>query len=1153
MREIQKLAPSTQNVLQLAACIGNQFDLRMLAIVNEKSVTTTAKDLWDALQSSLIVPLNDTYKIPQAMEHSETLQIHYKFLHDRVQQAAYSLIPEAEKQQVHLQVGRLLRQSVSVEQLQDCLFDVVNPLNIGSALIKDPQERLDLARLNLQAGCKAKAAAAYDAALAYLTIGRDLLPEEGWDTEYNLTLQLYVETVEVEYLLARFEKAENLSDIVLDRAQNLLDRVKIYELKIQFLIPQNRMNEAIETALPVVELLGYPLEIEPTRLQLTRPLPQLQELANYPQMRDRQQLAALQILIIVTGPAYMARPDLLPFIVFRMVNLCLEFGHSSLAAYAYGMYGLMLCGPLQDILSGYQSGQISLNILEQYPSDALKCKINMLFNCFVGHWQEDHALTIDRLEKTVQMGMETGDMVYAAYCAMWSCGYMMLTGTKLQDAAQAQEIYIEFLTKTKQDHGLYPAKTWRQLTQNLQGKAPDPLTLQGDYLNREEIKSLEAQQNQMSLFFVYFAEVILAYVLKDWQTAGAKLPITAQYQAAATASMLSGGYLFYETLVHLALYGDLSPEEQEKTWEVIETNTKQITNWADLSPQNYQSKQELIWAERSRLQGNFLEAMDYYDRAIATARERGFWMEVAIASERTSEFYQSLGRSKIANQYLLDAVYHYNRLGVWAKVTALQDKDPTLLQQAQIVSANPTPITSTQNTQTNTGRFGEILDLNTVIKAAQTLSSEIVLSQLLSRLMSLAMENAGAQMGYLFLMEQEQFKIVASGQVDTTMTVTVWENQPFASTDLLPLSLIQYVQRTHEDVVLVNAAEEGMLYLENNLVAGAFTGDRLKILKILSTQAAISVNNAMLYHRLEDYSRNLEVKVEERTQELQKNNQTLQQTLQELRQTQTQLIQVEKMSSLGQMVAGIAHEINNPVSFISGNLTHARNYVASLVDLIELYEENISHPQAMIEEKREEIDFEFLCQDLDSLFASMKTGSDRIRQIVLGLRNFSRLDESDKKEVDLHEGLDNTLLLLQHRLGSRGKGPDIAIAKNYGDLPLVNCYASQLNQVFLNILTNAIDFLSVSDISDSPKVSIKTQVKDSRNIRICIADNGSGMSKNVRDRVFDPFFTTKPIGAGTGLGLSISYQIITQQHGGQLQCFSQPGEGAEFVIDIPIQ
>ena len=287
------------------------------------------------------------------------------------------------------------------------------------------------------------------------------------------------------------------------------------------------------------------------------------------------------------------------------------------------------------------------------------------------------------------------------------------------------------------------------------------------------------------------------------------------------------------------------------------------------------------------------------------------------------------------------------------------------------------------------------------------------------------------------------------------------------------------------------------------------------------------------------------IAVEEKSIELTK-------TLKTLQQTQLQLIQTEKMSSLGKMMAGIAHEINNPITFISGNINYAREYVHDLLELIDLYQQNLSAPVIAIEEKIEELDLNFLSQDLKKLLNSMQTGSDRIRKIVLGLRNFSRLDEAQMKQVNIHEGLENTLLILQHRLIANDSYPEITVVKNYGKLVPINCYANQINQVFLEIFTNAIDVLTTSeDVGKNPTIFITTEMKDSETVRVSIADNGIGMSENICQRIFDPFFTTKPVGEGTGLGLSISYQIITEQHKGQLQCISHRGKGTEFIIDIP--
>ncbi|MBD1893879.1 ATP-binding protein [Coleofasciculus sp. FACHB-129] len=308
------------------------------------------------------------------------------------------------------------------------------------------------------------------------------------------------------------------------------------------------------------------------------------------------------------------------------------------------------------------------------------------------------------------------------------------------------------------------------------------------------------------------------------------------------------------------------------------------------------------------------------------------------------------------------------------------------------------------------------------------------------------------------------------------------------------------------------------------------------------------------FNELAQTNAELENRVEVRTAELS-------QTLVDLRRTQAQVIQTEKMSSLGQLVAGVAHEINNPVNFIHGNVTFVDEYAQNLLELVQLYQQEYPLPTPAIEAKIDEMDLEFLNEDMLKLLSSMKLGTERIREIVKSLRTFSRLDEADMKEVDIHEGIESTLLILQHRLKPKPDRPAIAVIRDYGKLPLVECYPGQLNQVLMNIVVNAIDALeetkancTYQEKKDHPdQITISTSVIDSQWVQIAIADNGVGIPKDIQQRIFNPFFTTKPVGKGTGMGMSISYQIVTEKHGGKLECFSTPGEGTEFVIQIPIR
>ncbi|MCL1468321.1 GAF domain-containing sensor histidine kinase [Argonema galeatum] len=361
----------------------------------------------------------------------------------------------------------------------------------------------------------------------------------------------------------------------------------------------------------------------------------------------------------------------------------------------------------------------------------------------------------------------------------------------------------------------------------------------------------------------------------------------------------------------------------------------------------------------------------------------------------------------------------------------------------------------------------------------------------------------------------------------------------------------------------IHSGQFGAIVCSHSNGSRSWSDSEVELLQAVCDRVAIAIDRA------EFYAQN-----RASTLAAQAQAQQLSAALHKLQHTQAQLVQQEKMSSLGQMMAGIAHEINNPVNFINGNLIHASDYIEDLLELLHLYEESYPNPVPAIQDKIEAIDWKFLVQDLPKLLSSMKIGADRIHQIVLSLRNFSRLDQAEMKAVDIHEGIDNTLMILQSRLKASGQNPGIQVIKEYGKLPLVECYAGQLNQVFMNILNNAIDALELRTIDwglltgknysqfsiQNPKskiqnleIRIRTEMLDGDKVVIRIKDNGPGMTEDVIKRLFDPFFTTKPVGKGTGLGLSITYQIVVEKHGGTIECLSEPGKGSEFWVQIPVR
>ncbi|MBP0001140.1 MAG: GAF domain-containing protein, partial [Cyanobacteria bacterium SID2] len=1184
---LQKLPEATQEVLKLAACIGNRFDLSTLAVVCERSQDDIASDLWQALQEGFLVPESETYKffqeVDRNVEEIDRVTVGYRFLHDRVQQAAYALIGENRKQATHLKIGRQLWHNLSDSEREEYLFTIVNHLNAGGELILDRAEREQIARLNLQASHKAKSSVAYEASRRYCHAGQRFLNETSWEDNYSLQFELAIASIEAEYLNCNLQAAKVISDETLNKVRTLLDRVKVHELQILFEINQNRMNEAISLALDVLRLLGIDLSSEPQEIQqeiqllrqeIALPNEEISSLTTLKAVEDEEKLAAIRILTNANSAAYIANPTIYPAIVLHTVRYCMKYGNSPLATSAYSWYGALLCGVYEEFEAGYEFGKLSLQLLEQFNARALTAKVSNMFNVFVRPWKEPLRNAVEVLPAAIQGGFDNGDVEYAFYAAVHYCNYLFYSGSSLDSVYQAQERYLPSIVKAQYEFHEGFLRINQQAVANLLGETYKPQDLQGSILDGEKCLSRWLENNIVFLVLCFYeAQTRLAYLFEDNVRAVEAAENGWQYRQAATGTLYVSEHNFYYSLALLA-----SETRTPKQLDRIAENQIQLKTWAQFSPTNFQHKYDLVEAERHRWLGQYMEALELFDRAIAGAKENGYVHEEALANELVAKLYLGWGKEKAAAGYMQEAYYGYARWGAKAKTEHLEQTYPQLLtpilqHSESLLPFNPIE-TSTSNIVTVTTQIS-FLDLTSAIKASRAISEEIERDALLSKLMQVVLENAGADAGALVLNHSGTWKIAAQYANKTChLSDTILE-----TSDTLPHSILNTVKRTQQTLIVDRVERDrtfagdsyflqkppksllctpilnqgkliGILYLENQLTAGVFTPARIEVLKLLTAQAAISLENARLYSCLEDYSHNLEFQVEQRTEELQEKNQHLQQALQELQQTQTHLIQAEKMSSLGQMVAGIAHEINNPINFIAGNIDLAREYVCDLLDLLQLYEQNgASHPSVQM--KVQSIDLDFLCDDLSKLLDSMKNGSNRIRQIILGLRNFSRLDESAVKEVDLHEGLENTLLILQHRLKATGKRSEIDIVKHYGQLPLINCYASQLNQVFLNILTNAIDVLATSEAVNSPQIQIATEMRDRQTARIRIVDNGPGMSESIRQRIFDPFFTTKPVGRGTGLGLSISYQIVTEQHRGQLQCISQLGTGTEFTIDLP--
>ncbi|MEY3866813.1 MAG: hypothetical protein RLZZ338_704 [Cyanobacteriota bacterium] len=1186
--QLQKLPNSTQEVLKLAACIGNQFDLETLAIISEKYLSETATDLWKSLQENLVIPTSDIYKFYHEKEEEDekvdseninNLRMVYKFLHDRVQQAAYSLIPDAEKKATHLKIGQLLLKNTPTEKREEEIFEIVNQLNIGADLITSQSEKNELAKLNFLAGKKAKAAIAYGGAVEYLTLGLALLPEDKWTSHYDLTLSLSVEAVESEYLNTNFEGANLLAETVLSNTENILDQVKIYELKIAIYMAQLQAQLAIDTGLSILEKLGITLEPEPPETA------NIEQLINLPEMTDPYKMGAMRILIALFPACFSANPHLFRLQVFKMVNLCIQYGNSPLAAFAYVLYGLILCGFLEDMESGYRFGKLAIKVGEKFPKNEVNYIVLGLFNSFIKHWKNPVRQSIEGWQSDIITPLlEMGQIEHGCYNIQEYCKEIFLIGDNIEEVDQNQKKYIELLIKCKQELQIVMVKMWRQFTLNMLGQNQEKTCLIGNIFNeREALAGLVEQNNGWLLFNFWFIKLMLLYLCQEYPQAVAAAKFAEKYTQTGAGLMLVTQFNFYYSLALLADYrhvdfpveSDIEKTKQQYLTQVS-LNQEKMKLWAYHAPSNCQHKYDLVEAEKARILGDNWLAMELYDRAISGAQNNEYLNEEALGNELAANFYLECHKEKIAKTYIIDAYYCYARWGANMKVNDLEERYrqllmPVIKQEKVNILASHTLTESSRHTVTSShSSISQILDFSSVMKACQVLSEQIVLEQLIAKLMQVTIENAGATKGILILLNNQTL-LLAAKALSHEKEVIVSCTTPDDLSSEIPLTVINYIQHIRKPLVVNHPSLNnswmtdvyiqenspqcllglpllhqnkllGILYLENQLTADIFTLERLEVLNILTTQAAISLENANLY------------------QTLQGSNKALIESLQKLQDAQLQMIQSEKMSALGNLVAGVAHEINNPVGFIAGNLNEATTAVQDLIDCLQCYQEKFPNPGSEIEEKLEEVDLEYLIEDLPKMLSSMKVGCDRIRNISTSLRTFSRADTNHKVAADVHEGIDSTLMILQHRIKAKDDHPAIQIIKNYGKLPKINCFLGQLNQVFMNILANAIDIFvegnkgrNYKEIEAHPNViTITTEVsEDNQNIIIKIRDNGSGMSESVQGRIFDHLFTTKPVGKGTGLGLSISRQIVEEVHGGSITCESILGEGTEFCITLP--
>ncbi|MBD0266295.1 MAG: serine/threonine protein kinase, partial [Tolypothrix sp. Co-bin9] len=529
--QLMKLPSHTQKLLKLAACIGNEFDLKTLTIIHEESAVDTASDLWQALVEGLVFTQAEFYKLSDKDSNThkainndkESSQLpKYKFVHDRVQQAAYSLIPEENKQSIHLKIGKLLLRSIPVAKQEEKIFDLVNQFNMALPLITLQTERDELARMNLVAGRKALASTAYPAAVKYLSTGIELLTDDSWERKYELALGLYETAAEAAYLAGDFEQTEQFAEVVLTRAKTLLEKVKVYEVKIQADGAQNQALKAVNTALTVLKQLGLEFPENPSQSDVQLAMAEIasllsgrsiEGLINLSEMRESQPLAAMRILSSTISPAYQSVPQLFPLIIFKQINLSLKHGNVPLSAFAYVNYGVILCSIVGNIELGYQFGKLALNLLDKFNATEVKAKIMNAFYVVIWHWKEPAREILKPLLKVYAAGMETGDLEFAAF-ALYNYSYSSyFIGRELTGLKEDMATYSHAIGQIKQETVLNWIAIYQQSVLNLLGTVENPCRLISESYDEDKMLPIHLEaKDKFGLLYLFFSKLHLCYL-----------------------------------------------------------------------------------------------------------------------------------------------------------------------------------------------------------------------------------------------------------------------------------------------------------------------------------------------------------------------------------------------------------------------------------------------------------------------------------------------------------------------------------------------------------------------------------------------------------------------------------------------------------------
>jgi PAS domain S-box-containing protein len=1217
--KLSRLPGMAQDVLKLFACLGNTAELAALAMVRGEPEAAIDSHLREAVRGGLVLRLD----------------ANYTFLHDRVQEAAYSLIPVDQRTTFHLLTGRCLVAGLSNEKLTEQIFDVVNQFNHGAALISDSDERELVANLNLRAGSKAKASTAYASAVNYFSAGMALLGPSGWATRYDLAFGLMLERAECSLLSSQFDETEWLTAELLRRAASMADRAAVYRLKIELHVVKSENPQAVESALECLHLFGIDMPAHPSRHEVQaeyervwrnlgdRPI---ESLFDMPRTTSPEAHAAMRVLAALISPAFFTDTNLFDLQICQMVSLTLKHGMTDASTHGFAWLGWILGHSFGRYDDGYRFGKLALDLVEKR-GFLDPAKVYYAMGLIVS-WIKPLAVSVDNFRTAFRVGIETGDLFFATYSACQVIIRLILTGVALDEVWSESEKFMDFARQIGFRDGADLIVSQQRFIASMRGYTTSISTYSDTEFDEPAFElALTADRMTTMVVWYWILKIEARFLSGDYGQGLEAVEKAKQLMWATPGEIQLLGYHLYSALTLASLIATIPPE-QHGVWRTrIREHSEQLRHWAKNYPGNFGSASTLVEAEIARIEDRALDAMDLYEAAIRAAREQGSVQTEGMANELTARFYQARGFETIAQSYLRNARSCYLRWGADGKVRQLEQLHPHLREKA--ISA----FTSTFDASV------EQLDVATVVKASQAVSGEIELGKLIQMLMTIAVEHAGAGRGLLIFLRGDKPQIEAeaiTGHGRVEVTVRKVAVTPFD----LPVSMLHYVVRTRESVVLNDAlvsnlySEDGYvrqkrprsvlclpivkqaklvgaLYLENNLTPHAFTSSRVTVLELLASQAAISLENATLYSdlrhseaylaeaqrlsktgsfgwnvssgeivwseetfRIFGYDQAVPVTLDMVLQRVHPRDLSLVQRTterasqdgkdfsheyrlllpdgsirhvhvvaraisdqpgnigfvgavmdvtaakraeEELQEAQTELAHAVRVTTLGELTASIAHEVNQPLAGVVSSGNAALRWLNSQPPSIENAKLSVEHVT--------------------------KAGK-RAAEVIQRIRALSQKTVVQKAPLDINDVIEDVMPLIQHEVFVQGVSLRLELA---AALPPVFGDRVQLQQVIVNLVLNGIQAMrSVTD--HSRELLIRSREHGSDQILVAIEDSGTGIEPQNIDRLFTAFFTTKP--DGMGIGLSICRSIIGQ-HGGRIWATRNSSVGSTFQFTLP--